>query len=413
MAQMVEVRPDGKISFPLIDDLMVDNLTIPQVKEALTKQLAQYVRDPKVTVAVKKFRTITVQVSGEVRNPGLYLLQPDSSISDAIAAAGGLTPDADGTRIKFVPKSGGVSLVNLDSVADTLGEKRLQNGDQIIVPEVPKVMVMGEVRSPGMYPLKPGSRVSDAIATAGGLTGNGDVTSVRVVFSQGGTGSFNLRDFFLNGDQTNNPIIRNGDQIIVPALPTVTVLGEVNRPGLVQVEAGSTISDILAQLGGTTPDANLQRVELTIYQTAEAAPITQVFDLTKADGNRPISVPRSASVVITVPKIQWQVTVLGEVQRPGTYPVSESSRLLEVIGKAGGPTDRARLDGVRVYRGGDFADPESVVVGREHLLFEGDSKENPQVKPGDVIFVPETKRIDWDKVIKLLTGLKLTKDLLE
>lgn len=106
------------------------------------------------------------------------------------------------------------------------------------------------------------------------------------------------------------------------------------------------------------------------------------------------------------------VTVLGQVERPGQYPLKNGSRLLDALAAAGGPKERAALQSVRIYRGGEVSSPARLKLGREGILFEGDIKENPEVARDDVVFIPETRVWDWAKIIACLTGIKLLRDLL-
>lgn len=107
-----------------------------------------------------------------------------------------------------------------------------------------------------------------------------------------------------------------------------------------------------------------------------------------------------------------RVTVLGQVEHPGQYPLKTGSRLLDALAAAGGPKERAALQSVRIYPGGKVSDPARLKLGKEGLLFEGDVRENPEIDAGDIVFVPETKAWDWAKIITYLTGLKLLKDLI-
>ncbi len=89
LAAIVEVRPDGKISFPLVGDLIAEGLSPTALKSNLSQALAQYVKDPQVTVIVKEFRPLRVSVLGRVERPGQYPLKNGSRLMDALAAAGG------------------------------------------------------------------------------------------------------------------------------------------------------------------------------------------------------------------------------------------------------------------------------------------------------------------------------------
>ncbi len=90
----VVVRPDGKISFPLVDQVQVAGLTIPQVDRVLTEALSEYIRRPDVSVSLVKMGQRKVVVLGEVRYPGVYKLEASGTLLEAIARAGGYTRDA-------------------------------------------------------------------------------------------------------------------------------------------------------------------------------------------------------------------------------------------------------------------------------------------------------------------------------
>ncbi len=101
------VRADGKISFPLLDEVSAAGSTLMQLDSRITKALQEYIRFPEVTVALKKMAGNRVMILGEVRNPGIYEVVGNKTLTEAIAMAGGITADA---------VSGGVVVVggNLD-----------------------------------------------------------------------------------------------------------------------------------------------------------------------------------------------------------------------------------------------------------------------------------------------------------
>lgn len=137
----VEVRLDGKISVPLIDDIQAAGLTPVQLKEAITERLKEYVAAPQVTVIVTRVGSKNVYIMGEVAREGAIPLQPQMRVLDALALAGGFTPFAGKNRVKIirghdVPPA--EFTFDYDAFVD--GEDVAQNilllpGDQIIVPE--------------------------------------------------------------------------------------------------------------------------------------------------------------------------------------------------------------------------------------------------------------------------------------
>ncbi len=88
------VRPDGKLNFPLVGEIDINGLTVYEFTNLLTKELSEYIINPKITVNVAKLGTTRVFVMGEVRNQGMYELSKSHRVMDALGAAGGFTQKA-------------------------------------------------------------------------------------------------------------------------------------------------------------------------------------------------------------------------------------------------------------------------------------------------------------------------------
>jgi polysaccharide export outer membrane protein len=137
----VEVRLDGKISVPLIDDIQAAGLTPTQLKDAITEKLKDYVSAPQVTVIVTHVGSKNVYILGEVTREGAISLQPQMRVLDALAISGGFTPFAGKNRIKIIRGHGSSPAeftFDYDGFVD--GKDVAQNilllpGDQIIVPQ--------------------------------------------------------------------------------------------------------------------------------------------------------------------------------------------------------------------------------------------------------------------------------------
>lgn len=89
ISRSVPVRPDGKISLPLIGEIEVRGLTPKQLQTQLERQFTQYIAKPEVTVIVQEVRSLKFNILGEVARPGSYTLSRPSTVLDAIATAGG------------------------------------------------------------------------------------------------------------------------------------------------------------------------------------------------------------------------------------------------------------------------------------------------------------------------------------
>ena len=96
------VRPDGKLNFPLVGEIDVNGLTVFEFTNLLTKELSEYIINPKITVNVAKLGTTRVFVLGEVKNQGMHELTKSHRVLDALGAAGGFTEKSAKKNIYLV-----------------------------------------------------------------------------------------------------------------------------------------------------------------------------------------------------------------------------------------------------------------------------------------------------------------------
>ncbi len=95
LSREVVVRPDGKISLPLLQDIQAEGFTVVQLKSQITRRLNEHLDNPRVSVIVRSIDSYRVSVLGRVRNPGLYPITGKTTRAEAIARAGGFTEWAD------------------------------------------------------------------------------------------------------------------------------------------------------------------------------------------------------------------------------------------------------------------------------------------------------------------------------
>jgi len=134
----IMIRPDGKISFPLVGEVTAAGLTTSQFTDLITKVLREYVNEPKVTVNVVKFRTTRVYALGEVVRPGMYELDKNHNLLDAIGIAGGYTQYA-AKKLVFVLRNGKteqplkINLLRLLKEGDMSQNVPLGEGDVVYI----------------------------------------------------------------------------------------------------------------------------------------------------------------------------------------------------------------------------------------------------------------------------------------
>jgi polysaccharide export outer membrane protein len=139
LSQSVQVRPDGKITLPLIGDLEASNRTPIELREAITTSLKEYVTNPTVTVIVVEAIVPTAYVMGEVNHPGAVTLQSPLTIIQALALAGGLKDFADAKNIRVIRKGvSGVETIAFnykEALKSSRAPLDLRPGDTVVVPD--------------------------------------------------------------------------------------------------------------------------------------------------------------------------------------------------------------------------------------------------------------------------------------
>ena len=141
LSKVVIVRPDGKISLPLIGDLDAAGLTASQIKDEIVAKLKKYEETAVVSVIVQSVNSYRIFVVGEVKTPGPYLLKTKTSVLQAIALAGGFTQFASKNKIMLIrPRGNGtddrikLSFDDLVYGGDRQENLILKAGDTIFVP---------------------------------------------------------------------------------------------------------------------------------------------------------------------------------------------------------------------------------------------------------------------------------------
>jgi polysaccharide export outer membrane protein len=140
LSRDVVVRPDGKISLPLLQDIQAEGLTVLQVKNDLTKGFSEHLERPRITVIVKQIKSYRVSILGRVARPGVYPITGDTTLIEAISMAGGFTEWANKKKITVITfEEGEEKKISINYKAIASGKDPGQNiflkrGDTIIVP---------------------------------------------------------------------------------------------------------------------------------------------------------------------------------------------------------------------------------------------------------------------------------------
>lgn len=226
LRRTLPVTLEGKISFPLIGEVMASGKTTQQLEKDIARLLGDgYIVHPQVSVTVREYKSRYVFVMGEVNNPGTYPVSKENTLLFILSQAGGATRDAGEEVVIIRPKNRsprGITLeeaklkreeiikVNLKDVlsGDIKHNVIIREGDSIVVPKMSYFFVMGEIRKPGKYNLDRGTTVLMAISIGGGLTQKAAPSRTKIIREEGGERT----DFKVK----MGTLIQPGDTIVVP-----------------------------------------------------------------------------------------------------------------------------------------------------------------------------------------------------
>ncbi|GAD89352.1 hypothetical protein VHA01S_019_00290 [Vibrio halioticoli NBRC 102217] len=304
-----------------------------------------------------------VNVIGEVVRPGRIEWSDEMDLMDLLAHVGGPTLRADTTTIEVVDSERKVQVFDLDAYIRN-GAKRSQlphiaAGSIIRVHDLPQdpsdnksqwvrqkseasIYVFGQVNAPGRYRFTKEMHFLDILSAADGPTKDADIHNIRIThrdktYSQ--VSKLNLSLYFETGDESLLPVVTTGDTIYIPEKDknwldrskesTVRVLGAVNNPGRYVFDDNMTLLDLLAEAGGPSEQAYLQKISVVNMSCCQSQ--ARVFDLvefSKTANFRKLPVIRAGDTVY----IPHQRESLMEKARNGLDDVLKIATTIILIG---------------------------------------------------------------------------------
>jgi protein involved in polysaccharide export with SLBB domain len=190
--QVAKIRPDGKFSLVLLNDVDASGKTAEQLTKLLNELYAKYFRDPQVTVIVKSFYNLNVYVGGEVGRPGVVAIAGGLSAAAAIFQAGGFKEEDSAKTVIILRQGvqGPPAPITVDLTGVLSGAKpdiALQSADVLFVPKSSiQVFVGGEVVEPGLVPLYRKMTALNAIIRARGLKTTANAKQALLIRDVGG-----------------------------------------------------------------------------------------------------------------------------------------------------------------------------------------------------------------------------------
>ena len=380
-----------------------------------------------------------VNLEGNVVRPGKYELKPGMTVGSLLPDVGAFLPETYfdyALLTRLVPPDLRKEIVPVNLRAIVLEGKKdadvpLKAQDTLTVynrsafRDTQKVTISGEVRRPGAFDLKKGSRVSDLVKLAGDLTKVSWLPRAEVVRIDEKMRTFRTIYFDLGkamaGDEKENLVLEDEDQVRVHSLwetqykKSVSVAGDVNNPGEQILTEGMRLSDLLFKAGGFRESAYTKEAELVRRQLSDNG----VLMMTEAiivhpdkvlagekDADLPLR-PFDQLTVRPIPtwglKYDRTVTASGDLRAPGEFVLTAGMKLSDLLFRAGGYkksayTKEAELVRREVTPQGDLVKTQTLTVYPEKAA-GGDNAANVPLREYDLLVVHQIP--DWSEKIQV------------
>lgn len=406
------ISPEGTILVRGLGPVHLSGMTVKEANSFLQREFSKIYSgisgtDPnsQIKLTLGDIRTIQINIMGEVSVPGTYTLSAFSTVFHALYRAGGVNRIGSLRSIKVVRN--GKTFADLDVYDYIMKGKmkddiRLQEGDVIIVdPYQSLVEIVGKVKRPMFYEMKPTETVATILEYAGGFTGDAYKKAIRLVRKSG------REHQVYNVDEMDYSVFRldDGDMITIDAVldrfeNRVEVRGAVYRAGLYQLDGTvNTVKQLIKKAEGLRGDAFLNRVMIDREHEDLSHEIIAI-DLGGLLKGTVADIPLQKNDILYIPSIndlkeEETVAIYGEVANPGTFLFSKNMTIEDLLVQAGGLLEEAATTRVEITR--RIKDPKSTsfssVLGKTYTfdikdgLVVGGNSENFYLEPFDAVYI--------------------------
>ena len=412
------VDREGRVTLPEAGPVIVAGFTLEQAQKMIQEALVTQFRDAKVEVSVSRLRTVRIYVVGDVQRPGAYDVSSLSTPLNALYAAGG--PTAIGS-LRTIRHYRGKELIRDVDLYDFLlhgirtDSERLEPGDTILVPPVAQqVTISGMVRRPAIYELRTETTLSEVLTLAGGVMVSAQTRDIRIERIETHDKRVTVS---VNVPAGSSPeaewkaveafAVQDGDKITVaPILPyserSIYLEGHVVRPGKYPYSDNMTLSDLIRSYQDVLPEPS-DHGEIIRLRPPDYRPETIEFNLPQVlIGNDPVHLQAFDTVRLygRYEADAPNVTIHGEVRRPGKYPLPEGLTAAQLVRMAGGFKRSALLDAADLasynIENGEKVVTHRVTINIGRAVEAEDSSADVALKPGDVLTIHQLS--GWNNI---------------
>lgn len=402
------VTSEGSVNIPNVGQVKLAGLTIEaatqKLKTVMGNSVYSYLKSggAKLSVTLSKIRSIKVTIIGSNR-PGTFNISSLATVFNALYVAGGPSAFGSFREIELIRNSKverKIDLYHFLLAGDQTDNIGLKDNDVIRIPAYKtRVELLGQVKRPGIFELLPGESFDKLLEYASGFTDEAYKATVKV--TQRNEKEKQILDLSSLHYTNYKPI--SGDIIFVSSIlgrykNRVSIKGAIYRPNDYELTAGIRVADLIKKADGLTADAFTSRAQITRLQDNMVPSIISI-DVSKAlsgDTSQNILLNREDELIITSIfdlRDQYQITIQGEVRKPGSIPFVQRLNLYDAIIQAGGFTDASsnKIEIARILKRDTLSnqdDRSSIMINTE--ILDGDinhAGKNILLRPFDVVTV--------------------------
>ena len=261
---------DGSINIPDIGKLFLAGLSLEEASSMIKAKFKQVYIGVEAFISLKNIRDVSILVSGDAFNPGIYTLNGSSNMLHALHSAGGIGQFGSYRSIKLIRDEKIIDTIDIYDILNNgnFGSKvRLRSGDIIFVdPRANVVSLEGAFKRPIKYELLKGQNLSDAVNYANGITIDQDSSNMYLYrLLDGGVKEIKI----VNISQLRNIEANDEDRVFIRrhSFRSVVISGAVTRPGNYKMTEGENIFDLIEKSGGYTANAFPEAAVFTNEET--------------------------------------------------------------------------------------------------------------------------------------------------
>lgn len=356
------VSSEGILKIPNVGEIFVSGYTIERASELIRKKMQAIYTSlgtgrSKLSINLGKIRSIRVTVLGSTR-PGTYEISSLSTLFNALYLTGGPSSNGSYREIELLRNNKVERTVDLYGFLLSGNMKdnvRLRENDIIRIPVYKsRVEIEGEVKREGIFEMLPGESLKDLLYFTGGFTDSAYKASVKIV--QLTDRQKKVKDLS-NADYSNyHPA--GGDHFFVAKILNkfanrVIIEGAVSRPGNYEITENLTLSQLIRAADGLHEDAYTERAQL-IRLNDDLTKVFIPFNIKDVlNGVNDIQLKKEDRIIISSIfdlRDEYNVTIQGEIRKPGVYKFPQGLALKDLILQAGGFTDAAFPQRIEIAR---------------------------------------------------------------